>query len=108
MTGGPDLSFNGASDAFIAKVRADGSGLAYCGFIGGKGTDRAQGVAVDSSNRSYLIGYTASSEKASFPVTIGPDREWNGNVDAFIAKIREDDFPWPAFLPAIMEGGKKK
>ena len=74
----------------------------------GKGTDIALGIAVDSSDSAYITGYTVSTETTTFPVTVGPGQFANGDVDAFIAKIREDDFPWPAFLPAIMEGAKKK
>jgi hypothetical protein len=40
VTVGPDLTYNGEpSDAFVAKVKADGSGLVYCGYIGGSGWD---------------------------------------------------------------------
>ncbi len=38
VTVGPDLTFNGISDgwdAFVAKVNAAGTGLVYCGYIGG-------------------------------------------------------------------------
>ncbi|KKL20761.1 hypothetical protein LCGC14_2452240 [marine sediment metagenome] len=34
-TVGPDLTYNGGSDAFVAKVKADGTGLDYAGYIGG-------------------------------------------------------------------------
>ena len=104
---GPDLSQNGLKDAFIAKVRGDGSGLVYSGFLGGTSSDDGRGIAVDSSGNAYVTGGTRSDHQ-SFPVAVGPDLSANGNFDAFVAKIREDDFPWPAFLPSIMEGGKKK
>ena len=33
---GPDLTFNlGSLDAFVAKVKADGTALVYLGYIGG-------------------------------------------------------------------------
>ena len=32
---GPDLTYNGGCDAFVAKVNAAGTGLVYCGYIGG-------------------------------------------------------------------------
>ena len=46
---GPDLTYNGGydkTDAFVAKVKADGSGLVYCGYIGGSKSDGAGGIAV--------------------------------------------------------------
>ena len=39
VTVGPDLTFNGGSDAFVAKVNAAGTALVYCGYIGGSGGD---------------------------------------------------------------------
>ena len=83
---GPDLTYNGDFDAFVAKVRADGTGLAYCGYLGGGSVDAGYGVAVDVGGSAYLTGYTFSSE-ASFPVTIGPDLTYNGFQEAFVAKI---------------------
>jgi len=107
VIGGPDLSHNGGEyDAFVTKVQVDGKGLILSGFLGGAGLDEGRGLALDSSGNTYVTGYTGSTQ--SFPVTIGPDLSANGNYDAFIAKVRVDDFPWPAFLPAILEGGKKK
>ena len=32
---GPDLTSNGSYDAFVAKINASGTGLVYCGYIGG-------------------------------------------------------------------------
>ncbi|MFC1981158.1 SBBP repeat-containing protein [Chloroflexota bacterium] len=84
---GPDLTYNGGNvDAFVAKIKADGSGLVYCGYIGGSGYEVGRGIAVDVSGRAYASGYTTSSE-SSFPVTVGPDLTLNGNYDAFVAKL---------------------
>ena len=90
---GPDLSYNGGSfDAFVAKVKADGTGLVYAGYVGGIGQDRGGGIAVDGSGNAYLTGETFSSE-ASFPVAVGPDQSFNdatGTNDAFVAKVKAD------------------
>jgi len=83
---GPDLTHNGGVDAFVAKVNASGTGLVYCGYLGGSDTDRGYGIAVDGSGSAYLTGYTLSTE-ASFPETGGPDLTHNGNEDAFVAKV---------------------
>jgi len=90
VSGGPDLTYNGGSfDAFIAKVKADGTGLDYAGYIGGSAFDSANGIAVDSGGNSYPIGTTTSSE-ATFPATVGPDLTYNGGDDFFIAKVKAD------------------
>jgi len=87
VTVGPDLSFNrGGMDAFVAKVNAAGTGLDYCGFIGGAGDDYAYAVAVDPSGNAYVTGYTSSTE-TTFPVKIGPDLTHNGLFDVFVAKV---------------------
>ncbi len=90
VVGGPDTTFNGWIDAFVAKVRADGTGLVYCGYIGGSGSDWGEGIAVDPAGNAYITGYTVSNE-ASFPVTEGPDLTFNGgHSDAFVAKVKAD------------------
>ncbi len=86
VTAGPDLTFNGYADAFVAKVDAAGLGLVYCGYIGGSGDDVGNGIAVDASGNAYVTGGTNSTE-ATFPVKAGPDKTFNGGVDAFVAKV---------------------
>jgi len=84
---GPDLTHNWGHDAFVAKVNATGTALAYCGYVGGsEDHDYASGIAIDAAGNAYVTGYTYSTE-ASFPVTVGPDLTHNGTVDAFVAKI---------------------
>jgi Ca2+-binding RTX toxin-like protein len=73
-------------DAFVAKLKPDGTGLVYAGYIGGDSYDVAQGVAVDAAGSAYVTGTTASSE-TTFPVTVGPDLTHNGSFDAFTAKL---------------------
>ena len=85
-TGGPDLTSNGLSDAFVAKVNAAGTALVYCGYIGGSNDDFGNGIAVDGSGNAYVTGITASTQ-ATFPVTVGPDLTSNGFDDAFVAKV---------------------
>jgi hypothetical protein len=84
---GPDLTYNGSFDGFVAKVGASGKRLAYAGYLGGAGSDVGQGVDVDVAGNLYVTGYTGSDEE-SFPVKVGPDLTFNGNSDAFVAKIR--------------------
>ncbi|MBM3284297.1 MAG: hypothetical protein FJY81_00315, partial [Candidatus Aminicenantes bacterium] len=83
---GPDLSANGLSDAFVAKISADGTRLEYCGFIGGADNDFGRGIAVDGENRASITGYTLSNE-LSFPVKIGPGLSHSGSSDAFVARL---------------------
>jgi len=87
VTVGPDLTYNGGTDAFVAKVNPAGTGLVYAGYIGGDGGDYSLGIAVDGAGNAYVTGETNSPE-ATFPVTVGPDLTYNGgNWDAFAAKV---------------------
>ena len=84
---GPDLTFNGGTDAFVARVNPSGTALDYAGYIGGAGADQAIGIAVDSTGNAYVTGATGSSE-ATFPVAVGPNLTFNGgNEDAFVARV---------------------
>ena len=76
----------GAADAFVAKVNAAGTALVYAGYIGGSALDDGRGIAVDGSGNTYVTGRTESTE-ASFPVLVGPDLTFNGDSDAFVAKV---------------------
>ena len=83
---GPDLTYNGGRDAFVAKVNAAGTGLVYAGYIGGSVADEGHGIAVDGAGSAYVTGWTDSNE-ASFPEKVGPDLTYNGQRDAFVAKV---------------------
>ncbi len=96
--GGPDLTYNGndrySGDAFVAKVKFDGTALIYAGYIGGSSYDHGRGIAVDATGAAYVTGETNSSE-ATFPVVGGPDLTYNGgdhnySGDAFVAKVKPD------------------
>jgi hypothetical protein len=90
VAAGPDLTYGGGGDAFVAKVRADGTALAYCGYIGGSSNEYGSGIAVDGAGNAYVAGTTTSGE-ATFPVIVGPDVTYNGSAyDAFVAKVKAD------------------
>ena len=83
---GPDLTYNGLGDAFLAKVTASGSGLTYAGYVGGADWDIGNAIAVDASGNAYLAGMATSTE-STFPEAVGPDLTHNGDGDAYVAKV---------------------
>lgn len=89
VAGGPSLVQSGSNDAFVAKVRADGKALGYCGYIGGSGQDFGRGIAVDASGNAYVTGSTNSTE-TTFPIVVGPYTSANGDFDAFVAKVNAE------------------
>jgi hypothetical protein len=103
VLGGPDLTYNGDYDAFVAKVNSSGSALVYCGYIGGPGEDYGYGVAVDPAGSAYVAGYTTSTEP-DFPVYIGPDLTQNDYDDAFVAKIVEEPLWKPRHAVGDFDG----
>ena len=87
VAAGPDLTFNGDTDAFVVKVNAAGTALVYAGYLGGSEADRGASIAVDAAGAAYLTGET-ESDATTFPTLIGPDLTFNGGTrDAFVAKI---------------------
>jgi hypothetical protein len=88
---GPVVPFAGpAGDAFVTKLNAAGSGLAYSTYLGGTGIDEGRGIAVDSAENAYVTGGTASTD---YPTTAGAfDTSANGPGgplagDAFVTKL---------------------
>jgi hypothetical protein len=89
VTTGPDPTSNGGMDAFVAKVNASGTALAYCGYIGGNSIDVGYAIAVDNSGNAYVAG-TTGSDAGTFPVgntTWLGSTAFNGTIDAFVAKV---------------------
>ena len=80
--------FGGIADAFVTKIKADGSGLAYSTYLGGSGDDWGLGIAVDSSGNAYITGRTKSID---FPKASPIARTRGGGIsDAFVTKIKAD------------------
>ena len=75
----------GTQDGFVAKLRADGSGVILSTLLGGAGEDSCAAVALDAAGDAVITGYTLSSD---FPATAGAyDSVQNGGLDAFVAKV---------------------
>jgi hypothetical protein len=102
--GAYDRTHNGAIDAFVAKLSADGSALVYSTFIGGASEDKALAVAVDGAGAIFVAGtaFTPSSG-ATFPTTAGAyDTGHNGLDDLFVLKL---DAPGSSLLYSTLVGG---
>ena len=74
----------GHYDAFVAKIDSSGSNLVYSTFFGGNGLDVAREIAIDSSGRVYITGWTNSSD---FPTASPLQANIAGGVDAFVTKL---------------------
>jgi len=81
----------GIYDAFVTKLNVSGTQIVYSTYIGGKGTNEANGIAIDSNGNAYLTGYTDSTD---FPVTPGSysttyhyNADTTKSGDAFVLKL---------------------
>jgi hypothetical protein len=74
----------GSEDAFVVKLSASGSALAYSTYLGGSSFDIGTGIAIDNNSRAYITGYTASTD---FP-TVGAVQNSNpGGYAVFVARV---------------------
>jgi hypothetical protein len=84
------------ADAVVAKVKTDGSGLAYGSFLGGTESDKATAVAVDATGNAYITGNTGSP---NFPVLSAFQPKKDGDFDAFVTKLKTDgNLAYSSFL----------
>ena len=80
-----DTTQNGGEDVFVTKLNAAGSALVYSTFLGGTGTDRGLGIAVDGTNNAYITGVTDSDD---FPTHVNAFQGARAGLnDAFVTKI---------------------
>jgi hypothetical protein len=74
----------GESDAFVSKLNANGSGLAYSTFVGGNLWDVGADIVVDKAGDVYLTGTTYST---NFPTVAAFQSELHWVVDAYVTKL---------------------
>jgi len=84
-TCGTDTNCNGAVyDAFVSVIQAGGGSLFYSTFLGGSGSDRGLGIAIDSAGDAYVTGLTQSS---NFPTKNPIQANFVGVQNAFVAEL---------------------
>lgn len=78
-------AFGGGNDAFLTKLNPAGTQILYSTYLGGTRADSASAVALDSTGRAVIAGFTDSG---NFPTTAGAFRTlFSGGGDAFVAKL---------------------
>lgn len=82
-SGGRPGSLLGATDAFIATFRTDGT-MARSFLLGGHGRDAGDSLILEDSGNLCLAGATSSSD---FPTTGGGFSQNRGTWDVFFAKF---------------------
>ncbi len=75
-------------DAFVVKLKPDGSGLEFATRIGGACNDAITGIVLDDDNRVFVTGSTVSDD---FPTTAKAyDRVRRGDEDVFVSELSAD------------------
>jgi len=95
-SGGFDTTHNGGGDAFVAKLSSSGAHL-WSTYLGGNSWDAGYGIAVDRTGNIVVSGWTDSSGWVSG----GFDTTYNGDRDAFVARIR--DYIGPIFYDFVSD-----
>jgi len=86
----------GTYNAFIAKLKADGSGLIFSTYIGGNKVDSANGIALDGNGNAYIAGKTSSTTfptMAAAQATLGVSSCYSSFVtcyNGFVTAIKAD------------------
>ena len=75
----------GGSDAFALRLSADGSELRWATFLGGRGDDEANALAMGSDGSVYVVGTSKSSDYPTASYSYQPQRK--GGRDAFLTRL---------------------
>jgi hypothetical protein len=81
-------------NAFVTKLNADGSDLAYSTYLGSEAGASGHGIAVDVAGNVWLTGWAVTytgcyGPGRLFPV-VNPVRPYGGGLDPFVAKFDPD------------------
>lgn len=82
-----DDVLDGSTDSWLARLSPTGDALEIGTYLGGSDADYGVGIAHDSLNGMYIVGYTGSSD---FPVQNAFDSSFGGGDaigDAFVSKF---------------------
>ena len=96
-----DNTLSGTSSAFVTKLNASGSTLAWSTYLGGDMNDIGHDIVVDKSGNVYVTGETASTD---FPTRDPFQGTWGGGFtgvqDVFISVFDTSgsDLIWSTYL----------
>lgn len=83
-------ALSGTGDTFVTKLNPSGTALVYSTYLGGSGSERANAIALDSSDNVYVTGITDSTNFT----TLNPLQAANGgSFDGFVYKLSDQPTP---------------
>jgi uncharacterized repeat protein (TIGR01451 family) len=92
----------GDADAFVSKLRADGSRLVYSTYLGGKLDDVGRGIVVDAAGAAHVAGETVSGDFPRFDDFVPPLSQ--GAQEVFVTKVAP---PGCAFIYSAVFGSSR-
>jgi type II secretory pathway pseudopilin PulG len=88
--------FGESFDAFVSALSSTGSALSYSTYLGGSGNDYGLGISLGTDGRTYITGFTESSD---FPTENPYQAEFGGgNNDAFVSRLAFVGPPVPPWI----------
>jgi len=95
VVGGFDTSFDGGSEAFLAKLDSAGA-LVWSSYLGGDGYDGGYAIALAANGDVVVTGQTDST---NFDSTDGFDAALGGTMDAFVTRVSSAGaLVWSSYL----------
>ncbi len=92
-----------AFDGFFTELNPAASAKVYSTYMGGSGADIITAVTLDSNNKVYVAGNTASTD---FPITSGVVQStYGGGGDAFVAEFDSTKSGSPSLIYSTFLGG---
>jgi uncharacterized protein (TIGR03437 family) len=85
------------TQAFVSKLNAAGTALAYSTYVGGAGVSEGRAITVDSTGRAHVCGAT---DAADFPSRSAYQPALAGSRDAFFLRLNPagSDLDYSSFL----------
>lgn len=99
----------GAQNAFIAKLRPNGTQVVYASYHGGNGRDSTEKMALDASNNVFFTGFTTSTTFPATPnsgATAVVQTANGGGQDAFAVKL-DASAPVADLTPVMLAFGNQ-
>jgi hypothetical protein len=94
----PDSTLDGLSDAFIARLDADGAALPFATYLGGSAEEAGLGIDVSSRGLVFLTGWSNSADYPTTPGSYDPDP--NPDKDVIVTALILPALE--VFLPVIL------
>jgi hypothetical protein len=90
------------SDAFVAKLTAQGDQLIYATYLGGEDWEEAHGLAIDAEGNAYVAGMTSS---ADFPASTDALQPAIGR--GFCLNGSQERYCYDGFVAALSPAGSR-